>query len=48
MSVREIGQMRLIDFLRDYREAIEDEKEKSERRKKTQPTPQRYRPKRHR
>ena len=41
--------MRLIDFLREYREAVEDEKEKAERRK-NQPniTPKRYRPKRHR
>ena len=41
--------MRLIDFLRDYREAVEEEKEKQERRK-NQPkvTPKRYRTKRHR
>ena len=41
--------MRLIDFLRDYREAVEEEKEKQERRN-NQPkkTPARYRPKRHR
>ncbi len=41
--------MRLIDFLRDYREAVEEAKEKQERMKKQpKPTPARFRPKRHR
>lgn len=38
--------MRLIDFLRDYREAVEDEKERQKKQPKNQPM--RYRPKRHR
>lgn len=36
--------MRIIDFLRDYREAVDDEKE----RKKNAPKPQKYKAKRHR
>ena len=41
--------MRLIDFLRDYREAVEEEKEKQERRNNQPKTPlKRFRPKRHR
>jgi hypothetical protein len=38
--------MRLIDFLRDYREAVEEEKEKAERRQNKPPAIKRYRPKR--
>lgn len=41
--------MRLIDFLRDYREAVEDEKERQTNRKNAAPNrPKTYRPKRHR
>ena len=41
--------MRLIDFLRDYREAVEEEKERQERMKKQPQIPKkRYRPKRYR
>lgn len=40
--------MRLIDFLRDYREAVEEAKEKQERRNNQAKTPARYKPKRHR
>ena len=40
--------MRLIDFLRDYGEAVEDEKERRKKAPKNQPSTMRYRPKRHR
>lgn len=40
--------MRLIDFLRDYREAIEDEKERKANQKTPPRPPMRYKPKRHR
>lgn len=40
--------MRLIDFLRDYREAVEDEKERKKNQKPPAKPQMRYRPKRHR
>lgn len=41
--------MRLIDFLRDYREAVEDEKERQSKQKNAAPNRHKvYRPKRHR
>lgn len=43
-SIREIGEMRLIDFLQDYGEALEEAKE----RQKKMPSPPKPRPRRHR